>query len=69
MAEAFAMQSASLFKILAHSELTVGQQHRPSNCNRQWYRSGGLVIDVPEWSDATINGTTFGSGGGMAYAG
>jgi hypothetical protein len=29
--------------------------------------AGGLVIDVPEWSGATINGTTFGIAGGMAY--
>ena len=29
---------------------------------------GGLVIDVPEWSGATINGTTFGIAGGMAYS-
>jgi hypothetical protein len=30
--------------------------------------AGGLVIDVPEWSGATINGVTFGIGGGMAYS-
>ena len=30
--------------------------------------AGGLVIDVPEWSGATINGTTFGVAGGMAYS-
>jgi hypothetical protein len=29
--------------------------------------AGGLVIDVPEWSGATIGGQTFGLGGGMAY--
>ena len=32
------------------------------------FTAGGLVIDVPEWSGATINGTTFGVGGGMAYS-
>lgn len=32
------------------------------------FTAGGLVIDVPEWSGATINGTTFGVAGGMAYS-
>jgi hypothetical protein len=32
------------------------------------FTTGGLVIDVPEWSGATINGTTFGVAGGMAYS-
>ena len=31
------------------------------------FTPGGLVIDVPEWSGATINGVPFGVGGGMAY--
>jgi Hemopexin len=30
--------------------------------------AGGVVIDVPEWSGATINGVTFGIAGGMAYS-
>ena len=32
------------------------------------FTAGGLVIDVPEWSGATISGTTFGVSGGMAYS-
>lgn len=30
--------------------------------------SGGIIIDVPEWSGANINGTNFGVAGGMAYS-
>jgi len=32
------------------------------------FTPGGLIIDVPEFSGATINGTSFGVSGGMAYS-